>query len=87
MGLKRCKLTIRQQSEVIKYFVAEVTALTAANLVGINYHTAHLFYHKVRQLIAEQIEDDRVLMARLSLMKVILAAQEKEKEGVARQER
>lgn len=39
-------------------FVAEVTARTAADLVGVNYHTAHLFYHKLRELIAYHLDDE-----------------------------
>jgi len=37
-------------------FVAQVTARTAADLVGVNYHTAHLFYHKLRDIITAHLE-------------------------------
>ena len=81
MGLKRCKLTIRQQSELMKYFVAEVTARTAANLVGINYHTAHLFYHKIRQLIAEQMLDDGFFDGEIELDESYFGGARKGKRG------
>ena len=51
MGLKRCKLSKKVQLRLLEYFVAEVTARTAADLTGINYHSAHLFYHKIREMI------------------------------------
>lgn len=39
-------------------FVAGVPARTAAELVGVNRHSATLFYHKIRQMIACELEDD-----------------------------
>ncbi len=39
-------------------FVAGVPARTAAELVGVNRHSATLFYHKVRQMIAYELEDE-----------------------------
>lgn len=39
-------------------FVGHVAARTAADLVSINYHTAHLFYHKLRVLIADKLIDE-----------------------------
>ena len=39
-------------------FVAGVTARTAAELAGVNRHSATLFYHKVRQMIAYELEDE-----------------------------
>lgn len=37
-------------------FVGQVTARTAADLAGVNYHTAHLFYHKLRDIITAHLE-------------------------------
>jgi transposase len=39
-------------------FVAEVTARTAADLLGINRHSATLFYHKLREMIAFELTDE-----------------------------
>ena len=36
--------------------MAGVPARTAADLVGVNRHTATLFYHKLRELIAAKLE-------------------------------
>jgi len=40
----------------MEYFVAETTARTAADLVGINKATAALFYHKIRLVISTRIK-------------------------------
>ena len=56
MAIRRCKLSRNQQEDLLRYFVAEVTARTAADLVGINRQTAILFYHKIRQVILVNLE-------------------------------
>ena len=40
-----------------EFFVGGVTARSAADLVGVNRKTAAYFFHRLRQLIAEQLED------------------------------
>ena len=56
MGLKRCKLRDSVQRKLLEFFVAEVTARTAADLMGLQVNTAALFYRKIRLIIAEQLE-------------------------------
>ena len=55
MGLSRCKLSKRAQSRLVEFFVLEVTARSAADVLGIQPNTAALFYRKLRQLIADQL--------------------------------
>ncbi|MBL4617763.1 MAG: IS1595 family transposase [Robiginitomaculum sp.] len=56
MGLKRCRLKDRDQRKLLEFFVAEVTARTAADLMGLQVNTAALFYRKIRIIIAGQLE-------------------------------
>ena len=56
MGIKRCRLKARDQRRLLEFFVAEVTARAAADLMGIQANTAALFYRKVRMIIAEKLE-------------------------------
>lgn len=56
--ITRCKLSKKTQSELLQFFVAEVTARTAADLVGISYHSARLYYQKIRQVIAYHLEQE-----------------------------
>ena len=58
MGLKRCRLKDIDQRKLLEFFVAEVTARAAADLMGIQVSTAALFYRKVRMVIAEKLETD-----------------------------
>lgn len=55
MGLSRCKLSRKLQSRLIEFFVLEVTARSAASVLGLQPNTAALYYRKLRQLIADQL--------------------------------
>ncbi len=51
----RSRLTPRQQSELIKIFVAGVTARASSELVMIQANTASNFYLRLRKLIASKL--------------------------------
>ena len=51
MKLTRCKLDRNTQLKLVEFFVAEVTARTAADLLGIQPNSAALFYRKIREII------------------------------------
>lgn len=55
MSLGRCKLSRKVQSRLVEFFVLEVTARSAASVLGIQPNTAALFYRKLRQVIADQL--------------------------------
>ena len=57
MGLKRCKLKKKDQRKLLELFVTEVTARSAADLLGMQANTVALFYRKVRQVIVENLPD------------------------------
>ena len=58
MHLRRCRLTEKQQGRLAELFVAGSTARTAADLCGINPKSAVLFFHRLRQLIAERLIEE-----------------------------
>ena len=55
MRLKRCKLSKKQQNQLLGYFVLEVTARSAADLLGVQPNTTALYYRKTRQPIADHL--------------------------------
>ncbi|USN51098.1 MAG: hypothetical protein H6731_04900 [Myxococcales bacterium] len=55
MYKRRSRLTVRQQSELIKLFVAGVTARAASELVIIQSNTASNFFLRLRKLIASKL--------------------------------
>ena len=56
MDLRHCRLTEKQQDRLAEFFVAGVTARTAAELLGVNRKTAAYFYHRLRQIIAQEVD-------------------------------
>ena len=58
MKLKHSKLTHFETNKLLEHFVAGTPARTACDLVGVNRNTARQFYHRLRQIIAYQIEEE-----------------------------
>ena len=56
MHVIRGRLTGKQQDRLAEFFAASVTARAAADLLGINRKTAAFFYHRLREIIAEQLD-------------------------------
>ena len=58
MKISHCKLKKKVQQKLLEFFVLEVTARSAANLLGIQVNSAALFYKKIREIIANQLEQE-----------------------------
>lgn len=52
---RRSRLSASIQQELLRHFVAGVTARTAAELAGVNRHTATLYFQKLREIIARRV--------------------------------
>ncbi|KAB2644785.1 MAG: IS1595 family transposase [Verrucomicrobia bacterium] len=51
------RLKGKKQKKLMEHFVAVTTARCASNLVGINVKTACYYFHRLLELIFEQLED------------------------------
>lgn len=58
MARRRSRIGGYKQNKLLEMFVAGVTARTASELVGVNRHSATLFYQKIRHMIAYELEDE-----------------------------
>ena len=58
MKLSHCKLKRKVQRKLLEYFVLEVTARSAADLLAIHPNSAALFYKKVRLVISYHLEQE-----------------------------
>jgi len=56
--ISRCKLSKRVQKQVLQFFVAEVTARRASDLLGISPCTATLYYQKIRAVISDHLKQE-----------------------------
>jgi transposase len=55
MRLRRSRLTEEQSERLLEHYVAATPARAAAGLVGVNRNTARLYYHRLREIIAQQL--------------------------------
>ena len=55
MHLSHCKLSKKLQVKLLEFFVLEVTARSAADLLGLQANTAILFYKKLREIIVHYL--------------------------------
>ena len=58
MKITRCRLSKKTQRKLLEFFVAEVTARTAANLIGIQPNSVALFYNTIRQVIMYHLDQN-----------------------------
>ena len=52
MQITNCKLSKRFQKKLLEFFVLQVTARSAADILGIQPNSAILFYRKIRMVIS-----------------------------------
>lgn len=58
MKLTHCKLSRKCQLKLLEFFVLEVTARSAADVLSIQPNRAALFYRKLREIIAYYLEQE-----------------------------
>lgn len=81
MRLRHSKLTTIQTARLIEHFVAGTPARTAAELVGVNKSSAALFYHRLREIIAAQIEDESPIEGEIEFDESYFGGHRKGKRG------
>ena len=55
MQITNCKLSKRVQKKLLEFFVPQVTARSAADILGIQPNSAILFYRKIRMVISHYL--------------------------------
>lgn len=83
MKITHCKLKKSIQKKLLEFFVAEVTARAAADLVGIHPNSAALFYHKIRLVIAHylSLQADEIFDGQIELDESYFGGHRKGKRG------
>jgi transposase len=57
-NMRKSRLSVYKQDRLIEHFVSGSTARTAAALVGVNKSTAAYFFHRLREIIVFEIEQE-----------------------------
>jgi transposase len=81
MRLRHSKLTTNQTGRLCEHFVAGTPARSAAELVGVNKNTAALFYHRLREIIAAQVEDESPIRGEIEVDECYFGGTRKGKRG------
>ncbi|OSI13648.1 IS1595 family transposase [Neisseria dumasiana] len=83
MKITHCKLKKSLQRKLLEYFVLEVTARSAADILGIQPNTAILFYRKIRLVISHHLalEADQVFEGTIELDESYFGGKRKGKRG------
>lgn len=81
MQVRKSKLTKKQRQKLIEHFVAGTTARTAAAIVEVNKNTAQLFFHRLRELIAEKQESGIVFAGEVEADESYFGGRRKGKRG------
>ena len=55
-SMRKSCINRSKQDRLIDHFIAGTTARTAASLVGVHRNSAALYFHRLRQIIAKELE-------------------------------
>ena len=56
--MRKSKLSTYKQRHLIEHFVAGSTARTAASICNVNHKTVAFYYHRLREIIAYELEQE-----------------------------
>jgi transposase len=81
MARRPAKIDVLKRMRLLEHFVAGTPARSAAELIGVNRKTATLYYQKIRQMIAYELEDDTPFAGEVELDESYFGGVRKGKRG------
>jgi transposase len=79
--MKKSRLSWHKQERLIEHFVAGTTARTAASLVGVNKNTSSYYFHRLRELIYNAIEEETPFSGEVEVDESYFGGRRKGKRG------
>ena len=79
--MRKSRLSNSKQERLIEHFVAGTTSRTAAVLVGVNKSTASYYYHRLRELISNAVEDETPFSGEIEVDESYFGGKRKGKRG------
>ena len=79
--MKKSRLSRHKQERLIEHFVAGTTARTAAALVGVNKNTSAYYFHRLRELIYNAIEEETLFSGEVEVDESYFGGRRKGKRG------
>ena len=80
--MRKSRLSESKQNKLMEHFVSGSTARTAAALVGVHRNTAAYYFHRLRQLICQAIEDESPLFGEVEVDESYFGGRRKGKRGL-----
>ena len=65
--MRKSRLSESKQQRLIELFISGSTARTAAALVGVNKNTAAYYFHRLRQLVYQAVEDETLFSGEIEV--------------------
>lgn len=79
--MRKSRLSPNKQARLLEHFVAGTTARTAAELVGVNKTTAAYYFHRLRELIYQALEQETPLGGEIEVDESYFGGKRKGKRG------
>ncbi|GAB4174973.1 MAG: hypothetical protein Kow00100_16940 [Geothermobacteraceae bacterium] len=79
--MRKSRLSRSKQAKLIEHFVSGSTARTAAALVGVHRNTAAYYFHRLRQLICQAVEDETPFYGEIEVDESYFGGKRKGKRG------
>ena len=81
MGMRKSRLSTYKQNRLIEHFVSGSTARTAAQLINVNKTTAAYYFHRLREIIALEVENESLLSGEFEVDESYFGGTRKGKRG------
>ena len=79
--MRKSRLSQSKQERLIEHFISGSTARTAGSLVGVNRNTAAYYFHRLRQLICQAVEDETPFFGEIEVDESYFGGRRKGKRG------
>jgi transposase len=79
--MRKSRLSKEKQERLIEHFISGSTARTAASLVNVNKTTAAYYFHRLREIIAQEIQNGVLLSGEFEVDESYFGGHRKGKRG------
>ena len=79
--MRKSRLSESKQQRLIELFISGSTARTAASLIGVNKNSAAYYFHRLRQLIYQAVEDETLFSGEIEVEESYFGGRRKGKRG------
>jgi len=79
--MRKSRISIYKQERLLEMFIAGATARTAAELTGVHRNTAAYYFHRLRMIIMDAVEQQSLFDGEVELAESYFGGNRKGKRG------